>query len=465
MSDFSPSNIGVRQGENLSPLLFSLYLNDIKEYFIRNSNTRGIVINNEDNVNELYNLLKIFILLYADDTVILAETADDLREALNTYERYCDMWKLTVNTSKTKIVVFSKSRNNQYNFSYKNEPIDVVEEYKYLGVMFHKNGSFTKSKSYIAQQATRAVYSLIRNANRLNLPIDLQIDIFNKTIKPILLYGAETWGFGNLDVIDRVQLMFLKHILKLKRSTANYFIYGETGCLPVSIEVEERVMSFWSRLILSENGDTPNKLSHIVYINILNKTTHLNDNELKRKYPWFHKVKSILYKCGFINVWNDQTFPNSKWLKLAIKRKLSDLFLNEWYSLVNYSSNSSFYKVFKQSFGIEDYLSYTPNASVFNFLKFRTRNHRLPIVTGSWGRNPIPLNDRKCEYCNDKLGDEFHYLFECEKFANERVQYIKPYFFRRPTMFKVEQLFTKKDSPTFHKLCKFLMIIIRNIRT
>jgi hypothetical protein len=83
---------------------------------------------------QLYNFLQIFILLYADVTVIVAETANDLNEALYTYERYCDIWKLTVNISETKIVVFSKGRQRNYHFTYKNEPIEIVNKYKYIGI-------------------------------------------------------------------------------------------------------------------------------------------------------------------------------------------------------------------------------------------------------------------------------------------------------------------------------------------
>jgi hypothetical protein len=78
------------------------------------------------------------------------------------------------------------------NFTFKNESIEVVNEYKYLGIYFSKSGSFLKcKKKHVASQATRAMYSLVKNSNRLNLPIDLQIELFNKTIKPILLYGVE----------------------------------------------------------------------------------------------------------------------------------------------------------------------------------------------------------------------------------------------------------------------------------
>ena len=56
-------------------------------------------------------------------------------------------------------------------------------------------------------------YSLLKQARTLQLPTDLQIELFNKLVKPILLYGCEIWGAGNTEVIERVQLKFLKQIL------------------------------------------------------------------------------------------------------------------------------------------------------------------------------------------------------------------------------------------------------------
>jgi hypothetical protein len=153
------------------------------------------------------------------------------------------------------------------------------------------------------------MYSLIGNLNRLNLPIDLQIELFNKTVKPILLYGSEICGYGNIDVIERVQLKFLKHILKLKRSTASYFIYGETGCMPLSVDIGERIVSFWARLLQNENGLIPNKLSYFVYHHMLRNTIDINDNDFERYYPWIYNLKSILIKCGINNVGLIIIFP------------------------------------------------------------------------------------------------------------------------------------------------------------
>ena len=114
-SKFFLSNIGVRQGENLSPILFSLYLNDLHHFFENSTNINGIQLNTfSDNA---LGLLKLFILLYADDTAILAESEGDLKNALIKYENYCKAWKLTVNVDKFKIIVFSKRRQTNYDFN------------------------------------------------------------------------------------------------------------------------------------------------------------------------------------------------------------------------------------------------------------------------------------------------------------------------------------------------------------
>ena len=60
------------------------------------------------------------------------------------------------------------------------------------------------------------MYSLIRKSRSLILPLDLQIEVYEKMVKPILLYGSEVWGFGNLDVLARSVLKFLKLILHMK---------------------------------------------------------------------------------------------------------------------------------------------------------------------------------------------------------------------------------------------------------
>ena len=138
MSDFFSSEVGVRQGENLSPILFALFVNDLQNFFELND-CRGIDIYFDASIDMYF---KIMMLLYADDTVILAETALDLQHSLNCLYEYSSLWKLNVNRSKTKIVIFgsnSRSIRNEYTFYYNGEILEIVTCYKYLGLLFCNN--------------------------------------------------------------------------------------------------------------------------------------------------------------------------------------------------------------------------------------------------------------------------------------------------------------------------------------
>ena len=94
-SQFFNSYIGVRQGENLSPMLFSIFVNDLEEYLIEND-CEQLSFNDV----EIANFLKITVLLYADDTIVFADSAKGLQKALNSLNQYCEEWKLTVNEKK-----------------------------------------------------------------------------------------------------------------------------------------------------------------------------------------------------------------------------------------------------------------------------------------------------------------------------------------------------------------------------
>ena len=78
-TEFFSCNVGLRQGENLSPFLFAIYLNDLENFFLQNGLHSGVECLSSNLDDEVYIYFQLFILLYADDTVVLASLLMDSR--------------------------------------------------------------------------------------------------------------------------------------------------------------------------------------------------------------------------------------------------------------------------------------------------------------------------------------------------------------------------------------------------
>ena len=64
----------------------------------------------------------------------------------------------------------------------------------------------------------------------IDIPADLMLKLFDKSVVPILLYGCEVLGFENIDIIERIHL----------KSTAHYMVYGELGRYPLRVLICSR---------------------------------------------------------------------------------------------------------------------------------------------------------------------------------------------------------------------------------
>ena len=115
----------------------------------------------------LHIFLKIGILLYADDTLLMAENETDLQDCLDLFNEYCRTWKLKVNHSKSKIVIFRARNIGRFRFVLSELSIEITDNYKYLGIYFSKSGSFLFAKKNIVEQAKKAVHLLFVRINNL----------------------------------------------------------------------------------------------------------------------------------------------------------------------------------------------------------------------------------------------------------------------------------------------------------
>ena len=433
-SNYFTSNAGVRQGENLSPLLFALFINDLESYLLAKGNN---YIDFKDDVTNKF--VKLLVLLYADDTIILSNTASGLQKLLHDLDSYCTRWRLRVNSSKTKVVVFGKRKaKTKSKFTYRNEELELVDEFKYLGVVFNCNATFKKCRLYVKDQATKAMFALLSKGRRLNLPIDVMLDLFDKTVVPVLIYGCEVWGYENNAVLDSVYLKFCKYLLGLKTSTPNCMVYGELGAYPVSITIKVRMVSYWLNIISADD----NKICKLLY----NLMYNMHENDTYQSL-WLKHVQTILEVNGFGYIWVSQgQNVNVSYVKELLKSTLQAQFVQEWNSEMDLSGKCALYKHLKTEFKLEPYLLKL-SRDVFRYIvKFRCSNHKLAIETGRY--SGIDRNLRYCDMCNlDVLGDEYHILFQCIKpdIVTLRQQCIPRHHLHRPSMFKFVQLLQSTD--------------------
>ena len=133
MSDYFISINGVRQGENLSPFLFALFVNDIEKFLVEYG-CNPVKVEDVD----IEAFIKLLVIMYADDTVLFAKSKEELQNCLNGLKSYCDKWKLQINAEKTKVIIFAKRKVNPHNLNFKigDKNVEIVDEFCYLGVTF-----------------------------------------------------------------------------------------------------------------------------------------------------------------------------------------------------------------------------------------------------------------------------------------------------------------------------------------
>ena len=168
--------------------------------------------------------LKIFLLLYADDTVLMSENVDGMQTMLNIFSEYCNTWQLQVNIAKTNVVIFSKSKVPQNTRCMSdNKELDICESHNYLGILFNFSINFLNAKKKLIEQAQNALYSVYYKIRNKKNPLNLQLKIVDALVSPILLYACEVIEFDKKYNTEKVHL-FLKNILRVRTTTPNYLV-------------------------------------------------------------------------------------------------------------------------------------------------------------------------------------------------------------------------------------------------
>ena len=195
VTNWFPVEQGVRQGDSLSPTLFSLYLNDLAVE-IKDLGA-GVKLGNDE----------IAILLYADDIVLLAPTPEKLQTMLNVINTWCKKWGMQINASKTQIL---HVRNHQrprssHQFTCGDDALCYTEYYKYLGVMIHEHLNNSINVQTLTAAASRS-FGRIHNMFKAlkNMGPNTYETLYLSYVLPIANYASGVWGF---DFFDKPQIL------------------------------------------------------------------------------------------------------------------------------------------------------------------------------------------------------------------------------------------------------------------
>jgi len=301
-------------------------------------------------------------------------------------------------------------------------PLEIVQEYTYLGVKITTSGSFNLCQKTLAEKGLNALYKIYKQIDFFRLSLRSASKIFDTAIAPILTYGAQIWGiFSKFDFekwdqtpAEKVHLRFCKIFLGLNRKASNYAVRGEMGRIPLQIVIIKQILKY-NLYLKSKDDDALVKQ----FLHISQEISKKNTNS----YSFL--MLDLLQMC------RSQRFRNSKHLtEDSITDFISTLttkYKEFWKNKIETSTKLDFYRTFKRDYKAEDYLDLTPVISTKrDYTKFRTSNHKLAVETLRYKRPVVPREQRICEFCNqNEIEDENHMIFSCNTYEDMRETYFE----------------------------------------
>ena len=202
-SEYFETRQGLRQGDVLSTLAFNVVL----EAIVRRAKlqTTGTIFNKTTQ-----------ILAFADDIDIIGRSQAAVREAYLALEREANKVGLKVNEAKTKYMIAAGNsrtvRDAGQSVVIGDKTFEVVNEFVYLGSLVTSNNDVSLEVQRRIQTANRCFFGLRKQLQSRQLSRQTKFTIYKTLIRPVLLYGSETWALTRRE--ENRFLVFERKVLR-----------------------------------------------------------------------------------------------------------------------------------------------------------------------------------------------------------------------------------------------------------
>ena len=333
-TDYFECPLGVKQGDVLSPTLFSMFVHNLTVELEQS----GVGISLElppSPPPETFppppsppppspTSFTVNHLIYADDIVCIASNEHDLQLLLNIVNSWCCKFRIEANLLKTEILHVRKplTPRSKFKFKFGHQNVKYCQKYKYLGLTINQFLNFEQMSNSFAGPASRALNAVIcKMIKNKGFPFNIFEMLYNSCVTSICDYAHDVIGFHQYSASDKIHTKAIRSYIGVGHSAPLCAIRSEMSWLEPRSRSQIKMLRFYFRMMKMSN-------------NRLTKKIFLYDQYMSKCNPnistWSNEITQILVRNNLffaVNSLNQKPFLEI--LNESLLKKDIDMFRKE----------------------------------------------------------------------------------------------------------------------------------------